>query len=53
MLHRNRGFLSSTLITRIKAQTFWQLCCSGSIARLSMWALCNMLATISSLCFVS
>lgn len=47
-LHRKHSFLQSTLITRIKAETFGNG--NDSIARLSMWALCNMLAIISPLC---
>lgn len=42
------GFLQSTLITKVKAEKFWQ--CSDSIAGHSTWALCNMLPIISSLC---
>ena len=49
-LHRKHGFLQSTLITRIKAEIFWQWRCNDSIPGLSMWALCNMLAIISSVC---
>lgn len=49
-LRRKHDFLQSSLITRLKAETFWQWRRNDSIAELSMRVLCNMLAIISSLC---